>query len=369
MENNLLSILKDEPAVVRELGDLLFSGIEERPMWDSFLIALSRCLGAGPAAFIIQGAELPIADSALLIASIHDLTDHQHLLAAGILQGTPFDQPLAIPCVGGQQYGHWCVMRISIHGKHQRSVWLVVPHNGQAATGWEGIFTALLPILQRVVPLYVVIGDMERRLRVAEHILETSGVGMILVDGRSHVLDLNETARALLNDTPGIMIRDGILMTDHAGSGSTLKEAISAMAERQSRERDDSCYVSVALDRDDRVLPLTLIVRPGPPFGPVSAPSRRTAVVVLRDPARRAVLAAPDLEQLFALSRAEARLAGILADGQNLEDAAAELGISRNTARAQLQAIFGKTGTNRQADLVRLLLTSVASLTKGRQPQ
>ncbi len=37
-------------------------------------------------------------------------------------------------------------------------------------------------------------------------------------------------------------------------------------------------------------------------------------------------------------------------------------GISQHTARAQLKSIFAKTGVSRQAELVRLVLKSVASL-------
>jgi DNA-binding CsgD family transcriptional regulator len=38
------------------------------------------------------------------------------------------------------------------------------------------------------------------------------------------------------------------------------------------------------------------------------------------------------------------------------------LGISKNTARAHLRAIFSKTGVTRQATLVRILLGSVVPL-------
>jgi DNA-binding CsgD family transcriptional regulator len=37
-------------------------------------------------------------------------------------------------------------------------------------------------------------------------------------------------------------------------------------------------------------------------------------------------------------------------------------GISQHTARAQLKSIFAKTGVSRQAELVRLVLKSAASL-------
>ncbi len=55
-------------------------------------------------------------------------------------------------------------------------------------------------------------------------------------------------------------------------------------------------------------------------------------------------------------------LASELAKGLTLDDAAAALDISRNTARSQLQAVFRKTGVSRQSELVLLLLGSVATL-------
>lgn len=61
------------------------------------------------------------------------------------------------------------------------------------------------------------------------------------------------------------------------------------------------------------------------------------------------------LAQVFGLSRAEARLAALVTAGLSLTEAAAELGIGRETARTQLKAVFLKTGTHRQGELAALL--------------
>jgi DNA-binding CsgD family transcriptional regulator len=55
-------------------------------------------------------------------------------------------------------------------------------------------------------------------------------------------------------------------------------------------------------------------------------------------------------------------LAARLARGDALAAAAAELGVSYATARTQLAVIFRKTDTNRQGELIRLLLINVPSL-------
>ncbi len=68
------------------------------------------------------------------------------------------------------------------------------------------------------------------------------------------------------------------------------------------------------------------------------------------------------LGELFELTPAEANLAILLARGLSLADVSQAQNISQHTARAQLKAIFAKTGVSRQAELVRLVLKSVASL-------
>jgi DNA-binding CsgD family transcriptional regulator len=52
----------------------------------------------------------------------------------------------------------------------------------------------------------------------------------------------------------------------------------------------------------------------------------------------------------------------LLANGLTLDQASAELGVSRNTARTHLRSLFSKTGVSRQTMLVRLILKSVANL-------
>jgi len=61
------------------------------------------------------------------------------------------------------------------------------------------------------------------------------------------------------------------------------------------------------------------------------------------------------LQRVFLLTPAEARLAALLTEGLSPEAVAERVGVKRETARKQLRAIFAKTDTNRQAQLVALL--------------
>jgi DNA-binding CsgD family transcriptional regulator len=66
--------------------------------------------------------------------------------------------------------------------------------------------------------------------------------------------------------------------------------------------------------------------------------------------------------ELFELNTMEAGLALQIARGRTLTEAALALKLSEQTARTYSKQIFAKTGTHRQAELVRLILTSVVHL-------
>jgi DNA-binding NarL/FixJ family response regulator len=61
------------------------------------------------------------------------------------------------------------------------------------------------------------------------------------------------------------------------------------------------------------------------------------------------------LRRFFELTPAETRLAQALTCGESLEEVAERLNVKMTTARTQLAAIFAKTSTNRQAQLVAIL--------------
>ena len=61
------------------------------------------------------------------------------------------------------------------------------------------------------------------------------------------------------------------------------------------------------------------------------------------------------LQNCFGLTPAEARLARLVSSGEELRTVADQLGVTYETARCQLKAVFCKTDTHRQAELVALL--------------
>ena len=107
--------------------------------------------------------------------------------------------------------------------------------------------------------------------------------------------------------------------------------------------------VPVALTRLDRAFAT------GDPEPPLAA-------VISKDPMRRPLMLTPELAGTYQLTPSEARLAGMIVNGDSLIDAAAKLNISKNTARSHMKRIYVKTNTQNHADLVRTLNRSFLPL-------
>ena len=120
---------------------------------------------------------------------------------------------------------------------------------------------------------------------------------------------------------------------------------------------------AISLSRPSLRRPLSVIVTPLAATGVdtlcVSGPC---GAVFVADP-ERAVQADIDiLHQLWGLTATEAKIASMLASGLTLADMSDRLAITGGTVKWHLKHVLGKTQTNRQAELVRLLVTSSAFL-------
>ena len=80
------------------------------------------------------------------------------------------------------------------------------------------------------------------------------------------------------------------------------------------------------------------------------------AIAYVRDPDRSDETRAKVLQRLYGLTPSQARLAEVLATGRSLRHAAKLLNITLVSARQYLKLVFQKTGTHRQAELVRKVL-------------
>ena len=186
-------------------------------------------------------------------------------------------------------------------------------------------------------------------------VLERVGCAAIVIDGSARMTDLKCSAENLLGEHLDAM-RGRVALRDRASNISLQRLLSMAVREERTRFGSRSPVVShppVLINRDKspwllvEAMPLTA-------FGSDLFSSGR-AVLLLTD---LTLEPRPDVTYLrvaFGLTAAEARLAAFLGSGSGIEFAATSIGISRETARTHLKAVFVKTGVHRQAELAALL--------------
>lgn len=226
-------------------------------------------------------------------------------------------------------------------------------------------FAALVPHLARAVKIGHDLGVAAAARRAFGAALDRLPRGVLLVDARLGLRYANRYAEEVLADGDGLRVERGALVAGASEATAALRRLVAGAADPTACG-PASAGGCLTLARPSLRRPLELLVAPlTPELAPVAA-GRAVAALFLVDPERRVELPLEALRQLYGLTPAEARLAALVGEGLGLPEVAERLGICRETAKSSLRAVFAKTGTRRQAELVRLLLTGPGLC--GRRP-
>lgn len=195
---------------------------------------------------------------------------------------------------------------------------------------------------------------MDGREFVAGAVLENSHHGIVLLDCNGMVVLLNRAAKAIVAANDGVSIRDGRLVVARADEETDLVRLMSGAARAPP---EANCVLAISRPSARRSYVATAL--PFPSDGPPGALGAAAVVVFITDPEQPRMLPESSLMRLYRLTGAEASVAVRIVGGRSLKQAADDLGIATTTARLHLQRVLKKTGTNRQSELVRLLLTTL----------
>jgi DNA-binding CsgD family transcriptional regulator len=224
------------------------------------------------------------------------------------------------------------------------------------------VLQALMPHLQRAVALKGRIAHLEALQRDNSNALDHWSTGVFVVDRAGHVLVANESAAAILRKRDGLTADRNILQAATPHDSASLHRMIRDIIEGPYLQFSRSIS---RIQRPSGKSPLQIVITPSVRedvfFG-----SRRSALVFVHDPER---CERPQLETcriLYGLTRAEATITVLVAAGKSVREIAEEVTVRENTVRIHLKKIFDKTGTKRQAELVRLVLSGPAVLRGNR---
>ena len=214
----------------------------------------------------------------------------------------------------------------------------------------EGILAALGMVETAEAP------PKKLEAQVSPAALNLLPLGIFVVDQDAKVEFLNDRAAKLVAQRDGLLLNaNGVVRAAGANLTNALHQAIAKACTSGNVGADD---LALSLSRTSEKRDLSVFIassRSGDP-----AHQAQHAMIFVTDPEQPVEPSEKVLREMFDLTHAEARLVRALMQESELKDAAEAANITLQTARSYLKRIFEKTGTNSQAQLVKLVLTSPA---------
>jgi DNA-binding CsgD family transcriptional regulator len=186
--------------------------------------------------------------------------------------------------------------------------------------------------------------------------------GFLIASASGELLFANGTAARILDAQDGLFLGESGKITTGLMNGTRVRSGIEDFPTILATARRRSGLI-VSLPRPSGRLPLTLTLRPARLEPSLSTDVEAgTVLVLIHDPERLASTGLSGLRELYGLTITEARLANLIMQGKTIEDCTGLLGIRRTTVKMHLRNLYGKTGVQRQSELVALLFTSFGNV-------
>lgn len=365
----------DECGLMERLAAQLYEGVLADGGWSEALRTISEVTRSPQASMIVSDARMQVSaiheGFGMSEAAAAAYNDHYHLLDTG--------RPMAGVMAVGSWYldrrdiGERAMQRSTFYQdfllRHDMATILCnrvlgegdvnahlslqrrpgQPHYTDADLAAFGQF---IPHVQRAARLRMHMQRLAQRAGLASVMLDQLRMALLVLDEQGHLLLANAEADALLRRHPRqLAVRHGCLHPQGLRAGQ-FPHLLQSACGRQGPAIAGGALLPDAQGR----LALQLLVLPLPVrLQAFNSWARPLALVVLNEPDRPHGTHQGLLQQLYGLTPAETRLAQVLCQGDTLTEAAQRLGVSVGTVRAQLRAIFAKTGTSRQSSLIRML--------------
>ncbi len=226
-------------------------------------------------------------------------------------------------------------------------------------TGWCSeqitLIQHLLPHLRQFVRVRQALAKAEALHTSLAQLLDNALIGVLALDRHGKIIETNTRGLRILQRGDGVRDQDGILHarfpTDHA----TLQRFIAHALPRWGQTASGG---SMTVRRSSGPLPLPLHISPVEHRADFGA-QRIAALVLLVDPVERPRVDPAFLQATLRLTRAESHVAAALAAGYSVREIAVATHRTQATVRVHIRSIHRKLGLSHQADLVRLVLTTV----------
>jgi DNA-binding CsgD family transcriptional regulator/PAS domain-containing protein len=271
----------------------------------------------------------------------------------------PFYQEFLLPY--GRRYASACKLVAGDDATVILST-LRTPAQGPLPASAVAFIDALLPHLSRVVRIGIRDFVYSTQALVGRMLVNKLRQPVILMTPGGDVMHANDAARRLLGTTALVRVTEGRLsLAGDAGPEllrccNELERALKAGggAAAEPVAEFQSLQVSAGHDSGEQLYAFFTLLPPQEAMGAFGL--RPVVMLLFYHPASAPAIDSSLLFAVFGLTPAECRIATALAEGRSLKEIARLHGTQHDTVRKQLRSIYQKTATNRQPELVRLLL-------------
>ncbi|MDI1294755.1 MAG: helix-turn-helix transcriptional regulator [bacterium] len=232
--------------------------------------------------------------------------------------------------------------------------WLACAGGRAIGSATSALLTALVPHLRIALRAFVALEREKFRSALTSEAFGRLNFGWLTMDSRCRIIDMTAHVEQLFQRTN--VLRRGRYDRLTPASPAIDREVTALI--KQFAHDPESRPRAINLSRDPWMDMLVAPVR----NRSLSAGSTPVAIAYLSGDRWSQADRCEQLVDLFGLLPSEARLAWAIAQGVAISEAAVALGLTIETARNYSKKIYAKTGARGQADLVRIILTSVLAI-------
>lgn len=219
------------------------------------------------------------------------------------------------------------------------------------------LFASIVPHLQRALQIHAKLLAVEGRNRLFEEAWDHAPQGVVLIGETGKVRFMNRAAAEYMGPgKPLGLDKSGRIIASTSTRTAILRAMIRSVFD--GRPLDGGGLGGSVRFSQGGVGDISVLVTPFTESFGTSGLFEKMAMIFIADPHAADADFEIEIAKIYGLTPSESKVAALLVAGKTVNEMGPILGISPHTARTHLKRIFGKTNTNRQAALVKLLLAT-----------
>ncbi len=251
------------------------------------------------------------------------------------------------------RHGTFTIAAMSLRRFDAISVWRT-PEEGPMASDSRRLLELLIPHVQTALEVRRVLGASEQRLTSAEAMANASPSASFVLNRHGGIVHCNAAAESLARSRDALAIVNGRLAACGRRSDTDLTNLFQGVTAPSLSVSANGSGRFLALPRTSNKRPLQALATPLPEK---LRGSGGNLMLIITDPEGSFNFPDDAFRALYRFTPAETEIANGLLMGYSAEEIACLRRVSAATVRQQMKCMLGKTGTSRQAEMVRLFMT------------